>query len=229
MTLNSPAQIVDDISDEKLEILDKMLLETDGTMTILPSKILLDIPQEYLSVWCHKRARYGLPTQELICWLECQIDGSKAIEIGSGSGDLGRHLNIIQTDSKVQRRPDVAEMFKSMGQPTIVYPDFVENLNAKQAVRKYKPQVVIGSWITQYGTPDVKPSSPFGVNEGKMLKNIDKYIMIGHEQSHHGKTIFELPHKIFKFNWICSRALERSRNVIYVWDKTRRVDDEQGD
>ncbi len=201
------------------QMLDEILLSDDGTLRILPAAHILAIPQDRIAAWCHMRGRYGLPTEELIAWLKTQINGLTAIEIGAGSGDLGRHLGIPQSDSCLQDIPEIAAVYKAMHQPTIAYPKFVELLTAENAIKKYQPEVVIGSWITQLGTADVKDSSPFGVNEIEMLKKIKKYIMIGHSNVHINKQILELPHDTFMFDWICSRPLNRSGNLIFVWER----------
>lgn len=197
-----------------------MFLE-NGAIKLLPAEFYDRADWTALRLWCHKNARYGLPTIELVDWLKKQIGNRKAIEIGAGSGDLCRHLGIIGTDNHMQEWPDVRLYYAATGQPVVKYGAWVERLDALEAVEKHKPDVVIGSWITHWIDPDL-PVPPgggnmYGVKEDEMLKLVDTYIMIGNLETHKAKPILNLPHEEFDFPWIKSRAKERNLNRIFVW------------
>src|SRR5271170_675184 len=64
-----------------------------------------------LKLFCHATGRYGLPTIELVEYLKELIGGRSAIEIGAGNGDLGRHLGIPMTDSRLQEDPVIRERY----------------------------------------------------------------------------------------------------------------------
>lgn len=189
-----------------------------GNYSPPPAAELLKIPQEELAVFCNRRAIYGLPTQELIEFLKSEIGKQKAIEIGAGAGLLGCNLGIPMTDSKQQERSDVKLYYKMTGQPTITYHQEVREFDALEAVRRFKPGVVIGSWITERWIEGKTEGNMYGVKEDKLLTMVEKYILIGHENTHGRKEILKHKHRIIKEPWICSRALDREKNLIYIWD-----------
>jgi hypothetical protein len=81
---------------------------------------------------------YCFYSKELITALTAMIAGRLCLEIGAGDGTLARFLkaqgaDIIATD-------DLSWVH------TIKYPENVENSDAKTALAKYKPPVVICSW-----------------------------------------------------------------------------------
>lgn len=207
-----PATNLKDVSPE--------LLLPNGKLKLFSAKFYDEKDNSDLRLFCHNYARYGLPTTELIDFLIQKIDGRSAIEIGSGHGDLGYHLNIKMTDSKIQRKPEVQQAYKEMKQPLIDYPDDVEEIEALDAVEKYKPSVVIASWITTYA-PHVMPygSNPYGVKEAKILDKIETFIIIGNNDLHGDKPIRKLPHLEIYEPWIKSRATNPENNRIYIWDR----------
>lgn len=171
-------------------------------------------------LFCHQYARYGIPTLELLDFIRDSIDGRDAIEIGAGAGDLGHHLGIKMTDSKQQEKPEVIQFMHSVQQPPIKYPDDVEKLEALEAVYKYKPKVVVASWITPYA-PHEMPygSNPWGVKEDKILKLVETFIIVGNMDVHFDKPIRQFTHKTVHADWIISRAKNPENNCIFIWDK----------
>ncbi len=172
----------------------------------------------------HQYARYGFPTVELIAWLKEIIGDRKAIEIGAGSGDLCYHLGILGTDNYQQTWPDVQLHYAATGQPTIKYGPWVERLEALDAVRRHKPNVVIGSWITHWIDPD-KPMPPgggnmYGLKEDELLELVDTYIMIGNLRVHQHKPILKLPHQELTLPFVKSRATYPDLDRVFIWSKT---------
>ncbi len=207
-----PTKGVPDLSEKLLLPNGKLKLEVAGD--------LLAYPFDHLRIFCHQKARYGLPTRELINYLHEVIDGRTAIEIGAGHGDLGYHLQIPMTDSKQQERPEIIEVYKKMRQPVIEYPQDVKKLEAIEAIYKYKPKVVIGSWITTYAPAETTFSSnPYGIKEDKILNLVETLIIIGNADTHGDKPILKLPHTETYYPWLISRAKDQTRNRIYIWDK----------
>ena len=119
------------------------LLDDNNLLKLLDAKAYDAISPDALRLWCNRYARYGLPTIELIEWLRKRIAGRDAIEIGSGTGDLAHHLGIPATDNRMQEWPEIKSNYEMMGQPVIKYPDFVQKLDALDAVKQYKPDIVI--------------------------------------------------------------------------------------
>jgi len=210
---------IEAIRSEDTTYLDEILLDGDR-IKLLPTSSYNSIDPLHLRLWCHRHARYGIPTIELIEWLKEQIAGRKAIEIGAGNGDLGFHLGIQSTDSYCQVLNQwVRESYAQMRQP-ITQPKPETTIHeALDAIQQFQPQVVIGSWITQLSLEPIPQSSPLGVDEQELIKHVDAYIHIGNEDSHGQKKILELPHETIQQPWIISRAANPSKNVIYVWGR----------
>jgi hypothetical protein len=180
------------------------------------------IDQHDLRIFCHKHARYLIVTKELVEYLKTVIGGRSAIEIGAGSGDLGFHLGIHMTDNYCQTWPDVVSFYQSTQQPTVNYGSDVERLDAVDAVKKYKPKVVVGAWVTQWIDPDLPPESPgsiYGIKEDEILDLVDTYIVIGAEGIHKEKKILKYPHKVIDAPFVRSR---RTDNKIWIWNKWER-------
>lgn len=211
------------IDTKNIPDLSEKLLLPNGKLKLKIAGDLLAYPFEHLRVFCHQNARYGLPTRELINFLNEIIDGRTAIEIGAGHGDLGYHLQIPMTDSYQQTRPEIIEAYRKMRQPIIKYPSDIEQLEAIEAIYKYKPKVVIGSWITTYAPAETTFSSnPYGIKEDKILNLVETLIIVGNADTHGNKPILKLPHEEIYKPWIVSRAKDQSKNRIYIWDKRNR-------
>lgn len=212
--------IAKNIPESRIKELDEFFFDENGAYRLHRAEDILRIAAEDIAVWCHKKAIYGLPTQELVSFLRNEIGDKKAIEIGAGHGYLGESLGIIQTDSYLQLKPKIKAQYKIMGQPIINYPSRVREYEATEAIKRFNPDIVIGMWITQRSKDAAIPqSSPYGINEKSIIKKVDKYIMIGCESQHNMKLIREYPHQVIKADWILSRALDRESNVIYIWDR----------
>jgi len=214
------------------EILPKL---DPGEMTLFNSILLDDNRRMYplnsyfyrtymtpaaLRVWCHDHARYNVITGELLDWLREQIGTRTALEIAAGMGDLGYRLGIPMTDSHVQADdPSVKAVMKACGQVGTTPPPDVLKMDAQTAVKKFKPQVVIGAWVTQRWLPGDEEGSIVGPREEEIIKNCETYIHIGNEIVHRNKRILKLPHQTFKFPWLVSRAKEQDKNIIQIWTK----------
>lgn len=203
-----------------------MILEPTGALKLMPYSYYEGLDWVQLRLWCHHNARYGLPTIELVEWLKDYIGDRKAIEIGAGSGDLCHHLDIPGTDNYQQTWPDVRMFYAISGQPTIIYGTWVENIAALDAVKKYKPDIVIGSWITHWVDPDkavgIGGGNMYGVKEDELLDYGVTYIMIGNLAIHGHKPILRLPHEELQFPFVKSRAHKRELDRIFIWSKKPR-------
>jgi hypothetical protein len=199
------------------------LLDEKGMLKLLPAAAYDQIPLENLMVWCHHHARYGLPTIELVDWLHDLIEGKKAIEIGSGSGDLARFLKIPATDNRMQEWPSIKLHYNIVGQPTIQYPDFVQNMDALHAIDCYKPDVVVASWITQWIDPYLPPppdgGNIYGVKEDQIVERNCTYILVGNEKVHGKKKIMALPHTEHKLPFLRSRASCPELDRVWIWNE----------
>jgi hypothetical protein len=192
----------------------------DGILALKPASFYDAISHYSLMYWCHHHARYGLPTIELVEWLQERIGNREAIEIGSGCGDLAYHLDIVATDNRVQEWKQVKEHYRILGQPLIKYGNHVNVCSANHAVLTYKPEVVIGSWITEWIDPDLPPPSHggsiYGVKEDKIVKQCE-YILIGNIAIHGKKKIMQLPHEEYNLPFVRSRAHYPELNRVWIW------------
>jgi hypothetical protein len=198
------------------------LLDQKGMLKLLSAKEYDTIPHDSLRMFCHNFARYGLPTIELTDWLKEKIADRKAIEIGSGSGDLALHLDIPATDNHMQEWKIMRDYYRTIGQPTIKYPAFVQTLDALVAVERLKPEVVVASWVTEWIDPD-KPMPPqggnmFGVKETEILASGVTYILIGNHNVHGHKAIMAQPHEEFNLPFVRSRSAYPELNRVWIWN-----------
>lgn len=186
-----------------------------GLLNILPYSFYLEHTMNDLLVMMVRRGIYVLPTTELIDWLSTQMSGV-TIEIGAGLGAIGRALKIPTTDSRLQEQPDIKAYYAAFGQATIQYPDDIEKLDAAEAIEKYKPDTVIGAYITHKFTGGTD-GNMYGVEEEKLINAVSKYIHIGNMVTHMNKPILKLPHKEYDFDWVICRAQFQNMNRIWVW------------
>lgn len=205
------------LNAEPIEILELQALDSIGNLKILPFSFWTGFSYNQIKLFMLKHGLYFIPTIEIIQVLIPIVQNSKSIEIGCGNGAIGRALNIPITDSKLQEQPEISKMYIAMGQPPIKYPSDVIKLDAKQAIEKYKPEVVIGSFIThKYNGID---GNEFGVDENYILKNVYKYVMIGNLDTHKTKPILKQPHYAIYLPQLITRSYNQSQNRIFIWTK----------
>ena len=175
-------------------------------LIIKPYSYYQSIPWDVLRIFMHLKGVYCLPTQELIDYLKEEIQDKSAIEIGAGVGSIGKALNIPTTDSRLQERPDIRIAYQGMGQPVIEYADHVEKLDALQAVDKYKPEVVIGAYITELWDDKKQIGNAWGVDEPEMFKQIKYYYHIGDKKTHAYKNLMLLDYESYSPEWLIVRG-----------------------
>lgn len=202
--------------------LDDLLLGSDGLLRVLPAREYERVPRPLLMLWAMELGYHLLPTQELVDWLRSEVGGGTAIEICAGHGVLGRALGVPCIDWNVARRfPWVAAMYAAQGQPTPVVGSHCEELEAMEAVAKYRPDVVFGGYVTQRqypGEPTTKAGSAYGVDERSLLRHVRKYVVIGSRTTHGGKRIWQDRARDFCPSWVVSRCPDPSDQVIVVWE-----------
>lgn len=207
-----------DPNDPVMQALDAKLLDASGRVVVRPAHELAQIPTGDLRAWCHWRAVYLLPSLELVCWLRDKIAGRKAIEIAAGHGAVGRALGIPTTDSRMQERDDIRALYTLQGQPVIRYHDDIERLDAQEVIEKYKPEVVVGCWVTHVydAMEHFRGGNFLGVDEDKIV-DAATYIHVGSDEIHLHKKILARPHESIAFPWLYGRGKQRR---IRVWEKT---------
>lgn len=204
-----------------LEVVDR-----DGRIRLLPASFWKSLDPQLVTLWGILATRWGIVTVELVEWLREKIHGRKAIEIGAGAGDLGYHLGIPQTDSYAHaEHPAALARARYIGHPVPRPPFDVRKIDALKAVQALRPEVVIASWVTEFGTiprAGVEDHScDFGVRETAIVKLAD-YILVGNINSHGAKRILELPHEEHKMEWLVSRAFAPEQDRIWCWRRRRK-------
>lgn len=155
-----------------------------GIIYPVPLAELLKFPWPMIRKFMHVYGLYSFPTEELIDYLAKLIEGKDAIEIGCGLGIIGRALGIPFTDSKFQEASLIRLYFHLLGQPVIQYPADVEKLEALEAVDKYHPDIVLGSYITHKWRDDTQSGNYWGVDTIKLINSVNEYYMIGNLGEH---------------------------------------------
>lgn len=171
----------------------------------------------------NRHGLYGFPTVELVEHLAELIGDRPALEIGAGSGVLAEALGIRATDSHQMELPKYQAIYGAAGQTIAPYGANVERMNALQAVRRYRPQVVIGCWITHLydGRRHEAGGNELGVDEARLLELVGgMYVHIGNEKVHEHKPIWPLPHTITYPDYVYSRSFNGTREFIASWPGT---------
>lgn len=197
------------------------LLKAEGLVRPLAAINLQLIPFSHLLQWAQFNGVYQFPTLELIDFLRDEIKDQKAIEICAGNGVLSRELGVIGTDSYMQHRKKIRQYYAALNQEITQPSKHVKKYEALEAVRVFRPDVVFGAFVTQFGTAaDAMRGigSGYGVKEWELLEKVKKYILIGNKQTHAGKRIFSTPHKELYFPWLVSRSFDQSLNRIWIWE-----------
>ena len=209
------------IDPSNVRDLGEQLLESDGSLKVVPSSTLRDTSIEERAIFGLKNGIYGFLTTELIEYLKDFIGARKAIEIGAGHGKLAQALGIAATDNRMQERPEIAAYYALLRQPVVKYGSNVEKLDAIEAVKKHKPQVVVASWVTHKydASRHAAGGNEDGVKEEDVIGGCDAYVFIGNTKVHANKSIWSLPHKLITPEWLYSRAHNGSKDFIAIWEK----------
>lgn len=220
MSFVPPKGDIIDLNGIDMARLDQMLLDETGRMKLLSYEDYRSLSVLELQAWGNLRGRYGFPTLELVQWLKEQIGGRSALEIGAGFGDLGHHLGIRMTDSYQQvKDPETVAHIVAYGlQPTQPPADVIEE-DAESAVRHYKPDVVVASWVTQKYDPrdHFGGGNYLGVRHEYIIERCKTFILIGNMMVHGLSRALTLPHERLAFPWLVSRAKMQDMNRIWVW------------
>lgn len=207
------------LDPDKIRAISPEVLGPNGRMWILPAAFWATTTVEERALFGHRHGLYSYPTVELVDRLREIINGRTAIEIGAGHGILAEALDIPATDSRQQEQPHYAATYQRIGQATVPYGPNVIEMHASRAVRKYKPRVVVGCWVTHKYDParHAAGGNEVGVDEPDILRNCETYIVVGNEQVHAGKAIWGRRHEIEYPDFVYSRTSNGSRDFIAIW------------
>lgn len=193
----------------------------DGRMRILPASYWAETTMRERVLFGHRHGVYSFPTVELVDHLRGMIGDRTAIEIGAGHGVLAEALGIPATDNRMQEDPHYAAIYAAIRQPPVRYGPNVIQCHASQAVRRFKPQVVIGCWVTHKYDPNrhAAGGNEIGIDEIDVLLHCEQYIIVGNEHVHSGKKLWDLPHHIEYPAFAYSRAHNGTRDFIATWQR----------
>lgn len=211
--LGMPGKILDTAGTRDL----RPLVMKNGRLQVLPSSFWAGTTVEERAILGAREAIYGFPTVELVEYLKTLIGGRSAIEIGAGNGVLAHALGIRATDNRMQTWPKYQLIYGATGQKTIKYGANVQTYDAVQAVLKFKPQVVIGCWVTHKWDDAQQDGNADGIVEEEILAGCEEYIVIGTDEIHAKiKPIRRFPHTIEYHDFLYSRR-QKGRDVIIRW------------
>jgi hypothetical protein len=200
------------------------ILVKDGELQIVPYEYLKPFSQNEISQFCVDFGCYIIPTVELLLFLQREIgatDLSKVMEIGAGHGAISRTLKIRAVDNFMQEKPEVRALYETMKQAIVPYGKHVEKIDGNEAIRKYKPTIVIGAYCTHKYNPNehFRGGNALGFNEKLILERVQKYIHIGNKTVHRKKPILKYKYREIKEEWIVGRSQVPKDNVIWIWEK----------
>lgn len=206
--------------------MDQSFLDADGLVKVVHQSFVDALPVDELRYYCHVRAIYTIVTHELLRLLNQFLESHASIEIGAGNGTLARGLGIRATDNKMQELPMVQLQYAKNGQPTIQYPKDVEKLDAIAAIKKYRPKVVIGSWITS-SKANILPIPEIEFpNEERIMELCDTYVLIGNLKTHKNNLLWNTKKYKQEFldgfmndNVVRSRATDPDKDFIVAFTK----------
>ncbi len=199
------------------------VLDDLGRPRVLPAAFWATTTVAERLVLGHRSGIYSFPTVELVDRLRELIAGRSAIEIGAGHGVLAEALGIPATDSLMQtKEPYRTQIYAAHGQPIAPYgPDVVE-CEASEAVRRFRPDVVIGCWVTHRYQPGFG-GNEVGVDDDDVLRNCATYILVGNEGVHRRRPIWRRAHDVERPPYIYSRAGNGAPEFIATWRGSRRT------
>lgn len=204
--------------------LDEIFLDSNGLLKVVDADIIRSIPLLELRIWARENGVYQFITTEMIDWLRPYFLGKTGLEICAGKGTIGRALGIVSTDSRLLQggNPLVSSVMQQNHEEPTNPPDDVITFNSNEAVNYYKPQIVVGSFVTQIYKPGENweriSSSEYGTDEELLFKKVSTYIMFGNLNVHKHKRLFKKKHREYSFPWLITRCEDQTKNRVWVWE-----------
>lgn len=198
------------------------VLDENGRIRILPAAFWAETTRDERGMFGTRHGYYSFPTVELVDYLRQLIGDSKAIEIGAGNGVLAEALGITATDNRMQEWPKYRGLYNVLGQAPVPYGPNIVDCNASRAVRIYKPDIVIGCWVThKYDRRrHWAGGNEVGVDEEEVLAGCRTYVIVGNDTVHNGKKIWDRPHERHDLPFLYSRAINGT-DFLAIWPGDR--------
>lgn len=203
---------------DALATLEAQVIDENGRPRVVPASVFAGVDQANIAALCVKHAFYGVVTCELVEFIREQINGRCAIEIGAGNGVLAEALNITGVDNRMQDWPWVRATYEMSQQPTVRYGANVVHMDGIEALSHYRPQVVIGNWLTHFYRPERHwaGGNMYAPDERQILENVETFILVGNSKTHAGHSLLDNAHDTYEPSWLYSRAV-RGTNFVKVW------------
>jgi hypothetical protein len=206
-----------ELKPDEIRDITPQVLDEDGRITVLPAAFWKATTVEERALFGHRNGIYSFPTVELVERLTEIIADRSAIEIAAGHGVLAEALGIPGTDNYQQRMPKYRFVYEMTKQPIVPYGPNLVDMNASRAVRRYKPEVVIGAWVTHKFDPahHERGGNEIGVDMRDILLHCETFVLIGNETTHALNPIWD--RRVYEIeypDWLFSRAHNGSREFI---------------
>lgn len=229
----------------------RSIVGEDGKIYPIPYSLIENDTLDTLNFVMQALGLYTFPTLELCEWLSSQIDDNpelephSAIEICGGTGWIGRQLGIPTTDVKNMENPLVQGIMLEQASMPTIYTDDVETLEASDAVKKYQPEIVIGSYVTSKQLVDkidrkramtigfympsfhgvieqnlmdeARKEVKVGVDVKSICRKVYKVILVCNMRTHRNESYISLPHQTLSFPWLVTRG-DKSQARILVFE-----------
>lgn len=203
------------------------LNDENGLPRILPAAEIRRFSREAFRGYCARNGVYIYPTTELVKWV---IDQGVELEIGSGNGVLAAACGIKATDNYSQsmsfkagskplqefHKQSMLSRMANMQMPTPYGKNVIE-VDGLEAVKRFKPSVVLGCSVTHKSPKSGGHGYIFGVKESNILSRTKKYIMVGNEVTFRDKPILELPHETVKIDGLVTRYQFEDKDCAFIW------------
>ena len=214
---NQEVRVVSNVSSSAVR---EIVLDEKGHIRKLTADEWLCFPWDEIRLFMHEYPVYVLPTTELLDALGELIEGYRTIEIGAGSGSVGRLLGIKMTDSCVQRdNKEVRSYYELARQPVIKYPLDVIKADALTAYRRFKPECILGCYVTHLFRKGMIDGSVYGVDFERLLPLVKRLILVGNKRTHQSNPIMALRHREIDLGGkLLTRSADSTLNRIFVWD-----------
>lgn len=238
------------INFERVVEIVESIVGKDGKIYPIPYSLIENDTLDTLNYVMQALGLYTFPTLELCEWLSSQIDDNpelephSAIEICGGTGWIGRQLGIPSTDVKNMENPIVQGIMLGQASMPTIYANDVETLEASDAVKKYQPEIVIGSYVTSKQLVDkidrkramtvgfklpyggiieqnlmdlARKEVKVGVDVKGICRKVYKVILVCNMRTHRNESYVSLPHQSLSFPWLVTRG-DKSQARILVFE-----------
>ncbi|QQX80820.1 hypothetical protein JK628_02810 [Shewanella sp. KX20019] len=211
------------------------LLDNNGQPQVLPAAFVNSFDRNTFRKFMAEQGLYVYPTEELCEWMRENVikvfGPNNIIEIGAGNGVLSKALGVRATDNYSQAsdyKPvskyrelweQGRESMALTGNKPVNYGENVFRIEAIEAVKRFKPTCVIGCFITDMYRQEHhdRGGNVFGVDEVKMKKRVNQYVMVGNLKTHAKKLMLDGDHEELKIPGIITRAEFPELDRIFVW------------